>query len=206
VRDAKYSDVKDEIPPVFFTPYRQEDRIVAMNFYARTEGDPEQLIAAVAPMIGRIDSSLPVDDLKTLEQQVRENVVIDRIISTLAAAFAALATALAAIGLYGVLAYAVAQRSREIGLRMALGAGRGDVRRMVLRQMARMLALGSVVGLLAATGVGRAAESLLFGVDGFDPVVLGAVTVLLSAIAFAAAVVPALKASRVDPMEALRYD
>ena len=125
---------------------------------------------------------------------------------SLAAAFAVLATLLAAIGLYGVLAYTVAQRTREIGLRMALGAESAVVRRMVLRQVARMMIIGGIIGLVAAVALGRAAASLLYGLGGTDPIALGAAALLLTGVAFGAGYIPALRASRVDPMRALRYE
>jgi ABC-type antimicrobial peptide transport system permease subunit len=127
-------------------------------------------------------------------------------ISTLAAAFAGIATLLAAVGLYGVLAYTVAQRTREIGLRMALGAGADKVREMVLKQVMRMLVFGGVIGVLVALALGRMAQSLLFGMEGNDPWVVSAVTVLLAAIALGAGYIPARRASKVDPMVALRYE
>ncbi len=206
VEDAKYNDVKGEIPPVFFRPYRQSLDFGFMTFYARTGVDTGSIISAIPSVVARADGNLPIEEMKTLEQQVRENVFLDRIISTLSAAFAVLATLLAAIGLYGVLAYTVAQRTREIGLRMALGAGRDRVRRMVLGQMARMLVIGGVLGVVIAIALGRAAQSLLFGIQGFDPFVILGVVVLLAGIALGAAFIPAQRASRVDPMDALRYE
>ncbi|MEX2472121.1 MAG: FtsX-like permease family protein, partial [Gemmatimonadota bacterium] len=206
IQDAKYADVKDETPPVFYTPYRQAESMGFMTFYARTAVEPGALLSQIPGVVARVDSNLPVEELKTLEAQVRDNVFLDRIISTLSAAFAVLATTLAAVGLYGVLAYTVAQRTREIGLRMALGAGRARVRKMIVAQMTRMLLVGGVVGIALAVALGRAAQSLLFGVGGFDPVVLAGVAVLLSAIALGAAFIPAQRASQVDPMDALRYE
>jgi predicted permease len=206
VRDAKYNNVKDEAPALFFTPYRQDFQLGYLNFYVRTERQPEQVMGDIRAVVHRLDPNLPVDDLKTLEQQVSENVYLDRMITTLSAAFAVLATLLAAIGLYGVLSYTVAQRTREIGVRMALGAGGDRVRTMVLLQMGRMLLIGGVIGIAGALAAGWAAQSLLYGMQGHDPMVVGLGTAVLTAIALAAAYVPAQRASQVDPMQALRYD
>jgi predicted permease len=206
VRDAKYSEVKQEIPPLFFQPWRQDSTVGSMTFYARTSLDPAQLVRTVPAVIKRLDPNLPVENLKTLPQQVRENVFLDRMISTMASAFAALATLLAAVGLYGVLAYTVAQRTREIGVRMALGADGRRVRGMVLRQVAVMAAIGGVIGIAAAIGLGRAAQSLLYGLQGHDPWVIALSSVVLAAVALGAGYIPARRASRVDPMQALRYE
>ena len=139
-------------------------------------------------------------------QQVRENVFLDRMISTLSAGFAVLATLLAAVGLYGVLAYTVTQRTREFGLRMALGADGAMVRGLVLRQVLRMTAIGAGIGLVMAVALGRGAQSLLFQLQGWDPAVLTSSAVLLAFVALGAGLLPALRASRVEPMTALRQD
>jgi ABC-type antimicrobial peptide transport system permease subunit len=154
----------------------------------------------------KLDASLPLGDVKTMATQIRENVTQDRIISTLSVAFAFLATVLAAIGLYGVLAYTVAQRTREFGLRMALGADGAVVRGMVMKQVARMAIVGGVIGMLIAIGVGRAAKSLLFEMEGYDPLVLTFSTIALALVALGAGFIPALRASKIDPMNALRYE
>jgi predicted permease len=206
VRDAKYNDVKDEVPATVFLAYRQNPRLGFLTFYARTAGAPAPIMRMVPGIMKRLDPNLPVEELKTMRRQVSENVFLDRTIGTLASAFAALATLLAAIGLYGVLAYAVVQRTREFGLRMALGADNGRVRRMVLRQVARMTAVGGVVGIIAALGLGRAAQSLLYGLNGDDPWVVVIVAAGLTLVAFVAGYLPALRASRIEPMQALRYE
>jgi predicted permease len=207
VSDAKYSEVKQETPPLYFTPYRQAERnIGAMTFYVRTGRDVEGLLRTVAPLVARLDPNLPVEDLKTLDQQIEDNILLDRVIGILSAAFAALATVLAAVGLYGVLAYTVAQRTREIGLRMALGADGPNVRAMVLWQVGRMTIVGGVLGLLAALGTGKVAASLLYRMNGYDPLVMASVAVLLTGVALSAGLVPAMRASQVDPMRALRYE
>jgi ABC-type antimicrobial peptide transport system permease subunit len=156
--------------------------------------------------VARLDPNLPIENLRTMPQQIRENVFLERVMSTMSASFAALATLLAAIGLYGVLAYTIAQRTREIGLRMALGADRRNVRGMVFRQVAWMTGIGAVIGLIGALGLGRAAQSLLFELQGHDPAVLGVAVVLLALVALGAGMIPAQRASRIDPMRALRYE
>jgi predicted permease len=206
IGDAKYSDVKQETQPLFFTPYHQRDGLGTITFYVRTAGDPVSVMRAIPDAIGRLDANLPVEDLKTLDQQVRESVYGDRIVSMLSTAFAVLATVLAAIGLYGVLAYTVAQRTQEIGLRMALGADSPRVRGMVLWQVGRMTLIGGILGILAGLGLGRAARSLLYGMEGNDPIVVVAVAGLLACVALGAGYLPAVRASRVDPMQALRYE
>ncbi|HEX6163631.1 MAG TPA: ABC transporter permease, partial [Vicinamibacterales bacterium] len=185
-QDAKYSDVKQAVPPQYFLPYRQEERLGYANFYIRTATPPEQLLSTIPAVMRKLDASLPLSDVKTMEQQIRENVSQDRIISTLSLGFALLATILAAIGLYGVLAYTVAQRTREFGLRMALGADGGTVRGMVMKQVAKMAIVGGVIGMALAIGIGRVAKSLLFEMEGHDPLVLTAATIALALVALGA--------------------
>ena len=206
VKDAKYSEIKQPVPPVLFTPYRQHERPDGLYFYVATSGSMDSVMAAIGPLVAGIDSTLPVSDLMTLTQQVRANVSEDRLISTLASVFAGLATLLAAIGLYGVLAYSVAQRTREIGLRMALGADATKIRTMVLNQVARMTLVGGVIGMALAAGAGWSAQSELYKMTGFDPVVLASSAGILAIVAMAAGFIPAWRASRVDPMLALRYE
>lgn len=206
VRDAKYSDVKGEVPALLYEPYRQNTELFGMYFYVRTALLPEPLLAAVPGVVQAIDPRVPVRDLVTMPHQVRENIFLDRMVSVLSLAFASLATVMAALGLYGVLTYTIAQRTREIGLRMALGADSATVGAMVLRQMARMTLVGVGVGLLAAFGLGVAARSLLYGLDGFDPLVAASAVGVLTIVAMAAALAPAMRASRIDPMRALRWD
>jgi predicted permease len=206
VKDAKYDRVKRAVPAMFIVPYLQDSTIGSLHYYVRTAGDAASVMRAIPGIVKKLDPNLPVEQLKTMPQQVRENVYLDRMISILSASFAALATLLAAVGLYGVLAYSVAQRTREIGVRMALGADAGKVRAMVLRQVAMMTLVGGVIGLVAALGVGRWAKSLLFELEGHDPVVLVGSAILLAFVALGAGYLPALRASKIDPMQALRYE
>ncbi|MGH9345754.1 MAG: ABC transporter permease [Vicinamibacterales bacterium] len=206
VRDAKYNNVKSDTPPMFVVPYRQNEQLGFSSFYMRTTLDEEQLLSAIPGVIRRLDPNLPVVDLKTMTVQVQENLFLERMISTLSAAFAVLATLLAAVGLYGVLAYTVSQRTKEFGLRMALGADAARVRRLVLGQVGRMTIAGGIAGLAAALVLARFARTLLFELEAHDPGVLVAATVVLALVAMGAGFIPAWRASRLDPMRALRYE
>jgi predicted permease len=211
VQDAKYSEVKGVIPPLFFLPYRQDATIGDLNFYVRSNVSTDAVVAAIPGVVRQLDATLPVTNLRTMTQQIEQNVFMDRMLTTIATSFAGLATLLASIGLYGVLAYSVSQRTREFGLRMALGAAPGRVRWLVLKQFALLTAIGAAIGLSAAGALGSAAKTveevdLLYQVNGIDPVVFGSAAALLTLVALAASFVPALRASRLDPMRALRYE
>ena len=205
VRDAHYSEVKALPPPQFFVPYRQAE-IGGLTFYVRSAVPAEAVLAAIPAVVRRIDSTLPVEDLRTMRDQVRENVEQDRLLTILSSAFGALATLLAAVGLYGVLAYAVAQRSREIGIRIAIGATLGRIRGLVARQLVPMTVIGCGAGAAAALGLGRLARSLLFGVESNNPAILSVAVVVVALVAAAAAAVPARRATRVNPIVALRTE
>jgi predicted permease len=204
-QDAKYDDVKGEIPPLFYTPYAQDDGIGSVSLFVRTANDPAATLATIPGVMKEIDPNLPVEELKTMTAQVGENVFLDRMITTLSSAFATLATLLAAVGLYGVLAFTVAQRTREFGVRMALGAEPSHVRGLVLRQVGWMTLVGATVGLGLALAIGAWAQSQLFEIKADDPMVLFAAVMMLVVVAFLAGLLPAVRASRIDPMHALRY-
>jgi predicted permease len=206
VRNARYNDVKRPEPPLLYLPYRQEEGIGSLTFYARSAVPPDGLLRSIPGLVARLDPNLPVDALKTLPQQVEESASLDHLITTLSAGFALLATLLAAVGLYGVLAYSVSQRTRDFGLRMALGADEASVRNMVLRQVGWMVLVGGAVGLAAALALGRLAQSLLYEIEGPQPAVILVAVAVLSVVALGAGYVPARRASRVNPMVALRYE
>ncbi len=206
VADSKYSEVKEAPPPQYFEPYRQGEALGFLNFYVKSTLPPETLLATIPKVMARLDPNLPVEDPRTMAQQVRDNTFVDRLLTTFSASFALLATLLAAIGLYGVLAYTVAQRTREIGLRMALGADPKRVRRLILTQTAVMTAVGGGAGLALAALAGRYAQSLLYQLQGYDPTVFLTAAVVLGCVALAAGFVPAVRASQVDPMTALRNE
>jgi predicted permease len=206
VADAKYGGAKEEIEPQFFLPWRQFGSNGRMSYYLRSALPPEQLLGTIAKAVAAVDPALPLNDLRTMEQQVRAGTANDRSMAALAFGFAVLATALAAVGLYGVLSYTVAQRTRELGLRLALGAPPAGLRAMVLRQVASMAAIGSVLGLTVALLLGRAGRTLLFDVKPADPAACLAAAAVLIAVVLAAGYWPARRASRIDPMVALRCD
>ncbi len=206
VKNVKYSQVKDSVPPVFYRPWRQDARAGDLFFYVKSSLPPERILGTLRATMKRIDPSLPIEELKTMTQQVKENVFLDRMISILSSAFALLATLLAGVGLYGVLSYSVQQRTREIGVRMALGANGSRVRALVMKQVGMMLVVGGVIGIAAALGLGRAARSMLFQLEAHDPVAMALAVVLLACVALAAGFIPARRAALVDPMNALRYD
>ena len=203
VRDAKYSDAKTPPPPQLFVPLRPAGTVV---FYVRGSGDARQLLAVVPGLVRGTDPNLPVERLLTMDDQIWDNVTLDRVLATLSTWFAGLATLLAAIGLYALLAYTVTQRFREIGIRMALGAKPGDVGRLVLGHVGRIAAIGGVIGLVAALGLGRLGRTLLFGVEGSDPAVIVGAIVGMAFVAFAAAAFPTRRATKVDPVIALRAE
>ncbi len=203
--DSKYSDVKAPMSAGIFTPYRQGPGGV-LNFYVRTATPPETFMAQIRQVVASLDQNLPVDDLRTLPQQIHESFFQDRVVTMLSASFAALATLLAAIGLYGVLAYTVALRTKEIGLRMAIGASPGGVQRMILGQVGRMTLVGGAIGMVLAVWLGRLAESQLYELKGWDPLVLTLAALGLTLVALAAGLLPARRAARIDPMRALRYE
>ena len=206
VGDTRYSHVKTPAPPILYVSYRQAERVGSVTFYVRSSLPPEGMLRTIPALVADLDPALPITNLATLPRQVEEAAFEDRIITVLSAAFAGLATLLAAVGLYGVLAYTVAQRTREFGLRMALGADATSVRAMVLGQVVRMTLVAGAVGLAAAFGTGRLAQSLLFEIDGPTPAVIAAAVLALAAVSLGAGFVPAQRASRVDPMTALRQE
>lgn len=205
-QNAKYSRVKSKAEPVVVMPYRQDETLAFLNFYVRTRGDEEQLMSAIPGVIRRLDPNLPVASIGTMEMEVRGNVLLDRFVTMMTAVFAGLATLLAAVGLYGVLAYTVTQRTREFGLRMALGADTSNVRGLVMRQVAIMTVVGGAIGVAAALATGQIAESLLFEMNARDPFVYTGAVVALTVVSLCAGLMPAQRAAHVDPMRALRYE
>jgi putative ABC transport system permease protein len=206
VRDAQFSELRGAPPPQFFVPYRQGP-IGPLTFYVHVnQADAIAVMKAIPAVVARLDPNLPVGELNTMTDRLWESTTRDRILSTLSASFASLATLLAAVGLYAVLAYGVARRVREMGIRMALGATGGQVRRLVLRHVVFMGLVGSAVGCALAIGLGRLGQSLLFGVEGVEPRVLVGAAAIVLTIAFLAGSIPARRAAAINPAEALRAE
>jgi predicted permease len=206
VKDSKQVTVREEKAPFVYTPYSQSPHFGNVIFYVQTGQDPMALGAALRQVVQKHDANLPVYDMKTLAAQVDEIEFNDRLLTFFSLCLGLLAALLAAIGLYGVMAYMVARRTREIGIRMALGATQGNAQWLILREVVRMSLGGLAIGLPVAYAVGRLVESELFGVKAGEPLVFLAATVLLAVVAMAAGWLPARKAANVDPMVALRYE
>jgi predicted permease len=205
--DAKYSELRGPIPPTAYLPDEQQpSRSAGVVFELRTAGRPEAVIAAVRGAVWEINPYLPVFSVRTQQDQINEHLRQERLISLLAGSFAASAVLLAGIGLYGVIAYAVSRRTSEIGVRMALGATRRSVRRLVLRDSALVVVPGAIVGLGLSFVATRLIRSMLYGLNPADPFTMAAATAALLAIAALASLLPAQRATRVDPLAALRHE
>jgi len=206
VRDSKHADLREDPGPFLYFPYTQHDSIMRMNFYVRTAQDPAGLAAALRAEVRRADPNLPIFDMKTMDRQIDEDVSTDRLVAALSVFFGGLATLLAAVGLYGVMAYTVSRRTREIGLRMALGAARSEVLAMVMREVGLLAVIGVGVAVPAAYALSRLVQTQLYNVTGNDPAVFTVASLLIAGVAAAAGLVPAWRASRIDPMTALRNE
>jgi predicted permease len=203
VGDSKYWSLTEQPTPVAYLPLSQQHE-TGVVLYVRTGAAPASLIAAVRREVQSLEPNLPLPELRTVSETVSSSLYAARMGARLLAVFGGLALLLAAIGVYSVISYGVAQRTREIGVRMALGAGSSDVQGLVLRRGLRLVALGVVVGLALALVAGRFLESFLHGVRGNDPLTFVAVPVVLTAVAFLACLLPARRATKLDPLAALR--
>jgi predicted permease len=206
VKDNKQDHVRSEIAPYIFLPYAQREKLSGMTFYARTQQDPLLIADELRGSVRDLDPNLPVYDLKTFQRVVDEDLLAERLIAGLSASFGVLAALLAAMGIYGVLAYLVIQRTREIGIRMALGAASGQVRTLIYREMGFMVVAGALVGLPIAYALARLSESLLYGVRANNVGIYVVALSVIAVIAAAACYLPVRRATRVDPMVALRYE
>jgi predicted permease len=205
-RDARSQTIREQAGRFFYLPYRQNEEVTSLTFYVRAAGDPSAATAAIRQTVQRLDPNLPIYDMRTMEAQVAESLFVERMVSALSVAFGVLATLLAAIGLYGVMSYAVTRRTREIGIRMALGAEKAGVLWLVLKEVAILSAAGAAIGLGAAFYATRRIEAQLFGITPNDPLTLAGAIVLLLGVALAAGWLPARRATNIDPMLALRSE
>ena len=205
---ARYGGLKGSVPPIVYLSYEQvpPSQVRQMIFALRTDGDPLHYVAAVKEIVRAADARVPVTNVKTQAADVEQTINQEMVFAKLCTAFAILALVIACVGLYGTMAYAVARRTREIGIRMALGARRPSVIWMVLREVCVLAALGLAIGLPAAFGAARFIESFLFGMKPNDPRALAAAVAILVSAALVAGYGPARRASRVDPMIALRHE
>jgi predicted permease len=206
VKDIKYTSLRDDIPEQAYEPYLAETYTSGMTVYLRTTLDPNQLFSSVRAKVRDLDPALPIYAMRTTEEQITNSLSTERLIASLSAVFGFLATLLATIGLYGVMAYTVARRTREIGIRMALGAAQGKVVWMVMKEVLVLVGIGVGIGVPAALALTRLVRSQLFGIAPNDPSTLAMAAVGLAVIACAAGYIPAIRASRVDPILALRYE
>ena len=206
--NARHEGVRQNIRRTVFTPYLQTKAAgdLPLQFYVRTWQTPETAESETRSAMQRLDSKLVLDTMRTMDEQINDNLSTERLVALLATSFGVLATLLAAIGLYGVLAYATVQRTREIGIRLALGASRGSVARMVLEEVARLAGISIAIAFPLALVLSRLVRSQLFGVSNYDPLTLGVTTILVAIVALGAAWIPTQKATKVDPLVALRYE
>jgi predicted permease len=205
-RSTKYESMRDEIPTEVFRPYQQLEFATGMTIYVRTTQNPDRIFTSVRKLMHDLDSNLPVFKMITLEKQMENSLVTERLVALLSSGFGFLATALASVGLYGVMAYTVARRTREIGIRIAIGASRPDVLWLVMRETLLLLGIGIAVALPATWFLTQAVRSQLYGIEPTDPVSMVAATLGIAAVAILAGYMPAQRATRVDPMRALRYE
>jgi predicted permease len=206
VGDTKYESMRDEIPYELYIPYEQKGFAESGTIYVRAPGDPTRLFDTLRAEVRSVDANVPMYNMRTLNAQVEISLLTDRLLATLSGVFGFLAALLAALGLYGVMAYIVARRTREFGIRIALGARRSSVLWMVMSETLALTGIGVAIGLAGAFGVTRLVQAQLFGVDPTDLLTLAAATLGIAAVAVLAGYLPARRATVIDPMNALRWE
>jgi ABC-type antimicrobial peptide transport system permease subunit len=205
-RNTMYRNLRDDIPRQVFTPLLQVHWNTGMTVYVRSALDPEQMVASITSRVKQLDAALPVFEMRTVDDQIDRSLLTERMIATLSASFGVIATLLATVGLYGVMAYTVARRTREIGIRMALGAMSAQVIWLVMKDVLLYIAVGVALGLPAALLLTGFVQTQLYGLAANDPMTLAAATAVLVVVAALAGYVPVLRASRISPTRALRYE
>jgi ABC-type antimicrobial peptide transport system permease subunit len=204
-REGKYFNIAEDPRPFVWTPLAQDYSTNGI-LTVRTEGNPEPLLAAVRKEVQALDPNLPLFDVKTLSEHMRFALFPARVAATVLGVFGLVALLLSAIGIYGITSYTVAQRTHEIGIRLALGAQLSDVLSLVLRHGLKLTAIGAALGLFGAYLATRAITSVLYGVSPTDPLTFGLVSLVLVGVALVACYVPSRRATKVDPLIALRSE
>jgi len=206
VNDTRYESLRDEIPPQVFLCQMQRPSYGSRVMYVMTDRDPASTFAAIRSTVHELDPNIPVSNMKTFDRQLSESLITERLIATLSTIFGILATTLVLIGLYGTMTFMVTRRSREIGIRMALGAGAGKVVWLVMREVVTLIGFGIAIGLPVAWALSRLVQSQLYETKPGDPVSIGLATLLLAGVSAAAGYLPARRAAASDPLSILRYE
>jgi ABC-type antimicrobial peptide transport system permease subunit len=209
VKDSRFSDLREEPAHFIYVPFEQgggDNFIRRSAFFVRTSGNDAGMMAAVRESVKQLDRNLPIERLTSMETTIDNAMYAERLMSMLAIAFGLLAALLAAVGLYGTVSYAVARRTREFGIRLVLGAAPHSLLLSVMREVGWLIAIGVAVGLPASLALSRLAESEFFGVRAYDPWAIGAAILLILIVGLLAGLVPALRAMRIEPVRALRYE
>jgi predicted permease len=204
--DTNYANLRDTPPPQFFMPYVQQEEVGGMTYAIRTDLPPAEIVDALRHVVQQADRDLPIIAIRTQREQIDANMQIERTFAALTVGFGVLALALACVGIYGIMAYSVANRRNEIGIRLALGAQPSQVRGMILRESTWLAVAGIAVGVCAVLLLTRLVKSMLYGIQPYDPVTMTGGILVLMAVALAASWIPARRAAGVQPMEALRHE
>jgi ABC-type antimicrobial peptide transport system permease subunit len=204
--DTRYANLRDDAPAQFFEPYVQQHEVGGMTYAVRTSLTAAELVPAIRRVVQQHDRDLPIIDLRSQREQIDASLQMERVFGALTSGFGVLALALACVGIYGVMAYSVANRRNEIGIRLALGAQPGQVRGMILRESTWLAMAGVVVGVGAALLLTRMVKSMLYGIQPNDPLTIAGGVSILLVVALAASWIPARRAAAVQPMEALRHE
>ena len=205
VADFSYRGLREESEQAYFSIFEGQDT-TGGTFYLKVRGTPESAISSIRNLVHNADPALPISYFRTLDEEVNRSLNTERMLAVLSGGFGTLALLLSLVGLYGVMSFVVTQRTREIGIRLALGATRGSAVWLVLRDALAMILAGTAIALVCVRGLGQLVESQLFGVTATDPFTIASVTILLASAALGAALIPAYRAATVNPTEALRFE